>query len=99
MKRPDFLPSEKMPPRRTALLDCGGKMRRYSARPPSTLLFFWKMTISSQARSPGPDLRSWLATLEAHGEVRHITTEVDWNQEIGAIARVNLGLQGPGLLF
>lgn len=47
----------------------------------------------------GPSLRSWLATLEAHGELRRIRAEVDWNQEIGAITRINLGLQGPGLLF
>lgn len=46
-----------------------------------------------------PDLRSWLAVLESHGELRRIRAEVDWNQEIGAITRVNLALQGPGLLF
>lgn len=49
--------------------------------------------------APAPDLRSWLATLEAHGELRRISAEVDWNQEIGAIARINLALQGPALLF
>lgn len=50
-------------------------------------------------RDTAPSLRSWLETLEAHGELRRIAAEVDWDQEIGAIARVNLGLQGPGLLF
>ena len=47
----------------------------------------------------GPSLRSWLSLLEAHGQLRHIKAEVDWDQEIAAIARVNLGLGGPGLLF
>lgn len=47
----------------------------------------------------GPDLRSWLNTLERHGELRRIKTEVDWREEIGAITRVNLSLSGPGLLF
>ncbi|MCD6674930.1 MAG: UbiD family decarboxylase [Burkholderiaceae bacterium] len=46
-----------------------------------------------------PDLRSWLATLESHNELRRIGAEVDWNQEIGAITRINLAQQGPGLLF
>ncbi|MCZ7656199.1 MAG: UbiD family decarboxylase [Rhodocyclaceae bacterium] len=57
------------------------------------------MKTKNKAHPPGPDLRSWLATLESHGELKRITTEVDWDQEIGAIARINLGLQGPGLLF
>jgi UbiD family decarboxylase len=47
----------------------------------------------------GPDLRSWLDTLEAAGELRHITAPVDWDEEIGAITRANLSLGGPGLLF
>jgi UbiD family decarboxylase len=46
-----------------------------------------------------PSLRSWIALLEAHGQMQHIKTEVDWDQEIAGIARVNLGLGGPGLLF
>ncbi len=49
--------------------------------------------------SSGPDLRSWLNTLEQNGELRRIRAEVDWREEIGAIARINLGLSGPGLLF
>src|ERR1700749_956322 len=48
---------------------------------------------------PSPDLRSWLATLEAAGELRHITAPVDWDEEIGAITRANLALGGPALLF
>ena len=47
----------------------------------------------------GPDLRSWLATLEGAGQLARIGAEVDWNEEIGAITRANLALQGPGLLF
>lgn len=47
----------------------------------------------------GPSLRSWIALLEEHKQLRRITAEVDWDQEIAGITRVNLGLGGPGLLF
>lgn len=47
----------------------------------------------------GPDLRSWLATLQAAGQLRRVAAAVDWNEEIGAITRVNLSLDGPALLF
>ncbi|MCV7401693.1 UbiD family decarboxylase [Mycobacterium fragae] len=47
----------------------------------------------------GPDQRSWLATLEAAGQLRRITASVDWDEEIGAITRANLSLGGPALLF
>jgi 4-hydroxy-3-polyprenylbenzoate decarboxylase len=47
----------------------------------------------------GPDQRSWLATLEAAGQLRRVTAPVDWNEEIGAITRANLSLGGPALLF
>ena len=53
----------------------------------------------AQEQAQGPSLRSWLDLLEAHGQLRHITAEVDWDQEIAGIARVNLALGGPGLLF
>jgi len=46
-----------------------------------------------------PSLRSWLDQLEAAGELKRITAKVDWDEEIGAIARVNLSLGGPALLF
>ncbi|MDH3233183.1 MAG: UbiD family decarboxylase [Alphaproteobacteria bacterium] len=46
-----------------------------------------------------PSLRSWLDQLDAAGELRRITAKVDWDEEIGAIARVNLSLGGPALLF
>jgi 4-hydroxy-3-polyprenylbenzoate decarboxylase len=48
---------------------------------------------------PGPDLRSWLATLEAAGQLSRISVPVDWDEEIGAITRANLCLGGPALLF
>lgn len=50
-------------------------------------------------RHRGPDLRSWLATLDAAGQLSRITASVDWDQEIGAITRANLCLDGPALLF
>jgi len=45
------------------------------------------------------DLRQWIALLEKEGELRRITAEVDWNREIGAIARRVLEKKGPALLF
>ena len=45
-----------------------------------------------------PSLRTWLEELEAAGELKSIDTKVDWDEEIGAIARVNLSLGGPALL-
>ena len=47
----------------------------------------------------GPDLRSWLATLEGADQLARIKAAVDWNEEIGAITRANLSLDGPALLF
>ena len=46
--------------------------------------------------SQGPDMRSWLATLEAAGELKRVAAEVDWDEEIGAIARVNLASAARG---
>jgi len=45
------------------------------------------------------DLREWIAKLEKEGELARIKTEVDWNLEIGAIARENMDRGGPALLF
>ncbi|WP_235010340.1 UbiD family decarboxylase [Mycobacterium sp. 3519A] len=56
------------------------------------------MTATSESAS-GPDLRSWMATLDRAGEMRRITALVDWDQEIGAITRANQALSGPALLF
>src|SRR5437867_3067104 len=45
------------------------------------------------------DLREWLGRLDKDGELRRITAEVDWDREIGAIARRVLEKKGPALLF
>jgi 4-hydroxy-3-polyprenylbenzoate decarboxylase len=45
-------------------------------------------------------LRGWLAALEAAGEVKHISGEVDWNIELGTIARLLQGpATGPSVMF
>jgi UbiD family decarboxylase len=58
---------------------------------------------AGSATAPGgneqPSLRSWIAQLDRHDQLRRIRAEVDWDQEIAGIARVNLSLGGPGLLF
>lgn len=45
------------------------------------------------------DLRSWIATLEAAGELKRVPARVDWDKEIGAITRANMALGGPALIF
>src|SRR5215813_13068051 len=45
------------------------------------------------------DLRQWMALLEKEGELRRISAQVDWDREIGAIARRALEKKGPALLF
>lgn len=45
------------------------------------------------------DLREWITKLEEEGELVKIKTEVDWDLEIGAIARENMDKGGPALLF
>jgi 4-hydroxy-3-polyprenylbenzoate decarboxylase len=45
------------------------------------------------------DLRQWIALLEKEGELRRIAVPVDWDREIGAIARKVLEKKGPALLF
>lgn len=45
------------------------------------------------------DLREWIARLDKDAELRRITAEVDWDREIGAIARRVLEKRGPALLF
>jgi hypothetical protein len=44
-------------------------------------------------------LRSWLRQLKTADQLRHITAEVDWDQEIGALTRITMALHGPALLF
>src|SRR2546426_8097078 len=45
------------------------------------------------------DLRQWIALLDKDGELRRIKAEVDWDREMGAIARRVLEKKGPALLF
>ena len=49
--------------------------------------------------SSGIDMRSWMRDLEIAGLLRRVKAEVDWDEEIGALARINLALGGPALLF
>ena len=45
-------------------------------------------------------MRDWMARLEAEGLLKRITTEVDWNLELGAITRrVADQERGPAALF
>ncbi|MBM3485895.1 MAG: UbiD family decarboxylase [Alphaproteobacteria bacterium] len=46
-----------------------------------------------------PSLRSWMRDLDRAGLLRRVSAEVDWKDEIGALARINLGLGGPALVF
>src|SRR5487761_2480176 len=46
------------------------------------------------------DLRGWMKALEGAGELQRIDAEVDWNIELGTIARLAQGAaDGPALLF
>ncbi len=46
------------------------------------------------------DLRGWMKALDAAGELHKIDAEVDWNVELGTIARLAQGTGlGPALLF
>jgi len=46
------------------------------------------------------DMRGWLQALQAAGELRNIDAEVDWNIELGTIARLAQGAgTGPALMF
>ena len=46
-----------------------------------------------------PSLRSWIETLSRQKKLKRVKIEVDWDEEIGAITRINMGLRGPALLF
>jgi len=41
------------------------------------------------------DLREWLSKLEKEGELAHIKTKVDWNEEIGGIVQEVMNKKGP----
>ena len=46
------------------------------------------------------DLRGWIEALRIEGEIHEIEAEVDWNCELGTIARRAFGNgDGPALLF
>jgi 4-hydroxy-3-polyprenylbenzoate decarboxylase len=45
------------------------------------------------------DLRDWIKRLESENELLRIKAEVDWDVEIGGIARKALDEQGPAILF
>ena len=46
------------------------------------------------------DLRGWIEALDVEGELHRITAEVDWDCELGTIARKTFGQgDGPALLF
>ena len=45
------------------------------------------------------DLRTWLARFEAAGELKRVKAEVNWDREIGTIARRSFTSKGPALLF
>jgi 4-hydroxy-3-polyprenylbenzoate decarboxylase len=46
------------------------------------------------------DMRGWMKALEGAGELQQIDAEVDWNVELGTIARLAQGAgTGPALLF
>jgi 4-hydroxy-3-polyprenylbenzoate decarboxylase len=57
------------------------------------------LTATGAADAPG-DLREWLNRVEAIGELKRITDEVDWNQEMSAVAYMaGQEVGGPALLF
>ncbi len=57
------------------------------------------LTAMGAADAPG-DLREWLGRVEAIGELKRITAEVDWDQEMSAIAYMaGQEIGGPALLF
>jgi UbiD family decarboxylase len=45
------------------------------------------------------DLRAWIDDLEERRELRRISAEVDWDEEIGAITREVSSRSGPALFF
>ncbi|NQU72529.1 MAG: UbiD family decarboxylase, partial [Rhodospirillales bacterium] len=46
------------------------------------------------------DLRGWIDALIQEGELHQVDAEVDWNCELGTIARKTFGNgDGPALLF
>ncbi|PIV71488.1 MAG: phenylphosphate carboxylase subunit beta, partial [Rhodocyclales bacterium CG17_big_fil_post_rev_8_21_14_2_50_68_7] len=48
---------------------------------------------------PIDDIRSYIAALEAHGQLHRIKAEVDWKFELCHVSKVNEERQGPALLY
>jgi len=45
------------------------------------------------------DVRDWIRQLESIGQLKRITAQVDWDEEVGAIVRKVSAEEGPALLF
>ena len=45
------------------------------------------------------DLRKWIALLEAEGDFKRVTAQVDWDDEISQIMRKVYVQDGPAILF
>jgi phenyl-phosphate phosphatase/carboxylase subunit beta len=45
------------------------------------------------------DIRSYIAALEANGELHRVKTEVDWKFELCHVSKVNEEQKGPALLY
>ena len=50
-------------------------------------------------RSSAGDLRSFLGLLEREGELKRVSTEVDWRYEMGAVSRMVCERAGPAPWF
>ena len=48
---------------------------------------------------PIDDLRSYIAALEAQGQLHRVKTEVDWKFELCHVSKVNEEQKGPALLY
>jgi len=48
---------------------------------------------------PSRDLRTWIALLEAEGELKRVKAKVDWDGEISQIIKRVFMQEGPALLF
>ncbi len=48
---------------------------------------------------PIDDLRSYIAALEAHGQLHRVKTEVDWKFELCHVSKVNEEQKGPALMY
>ena len=48
---------------------------------------------------PIDDLRSYIAALEANGQLHRVRTEVDWKFELCHVSKVNEEQKGPALMY